>query len=113
MKNIYNEAMKSVSCLQELLYDDFSGRALTTATIVLDKGACIYKVYGTKIAIMTHSDQFGSTPNQVSWYEVWGTNSDDATITVINQITEDAKSLISEDAYEEIMFFVKAANGNE
>ena len=111
MNNIYSEALKNVSCLQELLYDDFSGRALDTATVVLDKGAHLYKVYGTNIALMAHSDQFGTTPDQISWYNV-GVNREDSIINYIDRIDDDIKDLLPEVEYEEIMFFVKAAAGN-
>lgn len=111
MKNIYEAALSNASCLQELLYDDFSGRALETATIVLDKGAVLYKVYGTKVALMGHSDQFKTTPNEISWYSVWSTSEDDSTIQTIS-LLENPEELIPEEAYEEIMFFVNAAQGN-
>lgn len=111
VNNIYMEALANVSCIRELTVDDFSLPALESATAVYNKGAIIYKVYGTKYAFMAHSDQFLKTPNEITWYEVWGINEDDARISAINLIEEDIRERIPADAYEEIQFFIKAAQG--
>jgi hypothetical protein len=109
MNNIYTEAFQNISCVRELTIDDFVLPALESADVVYGKGAKIYKLYGTKFAVMTHSDQFKSTPNQITWYEVMGVNEDDSRIEFINLIEKEVEDKIPNEMYEEIQFFIKAS----
>ena len=106
--NKYTDAFKNISSLQECNEEHFAEQALENAEIVFNKGAKIYKLMGTKFIIMTHSDEFKTTPNEVSWYQVVDTN-EELKISLINVVDRETIELgVSVDMYEEIMFFVQA-----
>jgi hypothetical protein len=119
MLNIYTEAFKNISCLQELTIDDFCLGALSSAKVVTEKGAKLYQLLGTKYVIMTHSDQFSTTKNKITWYVLTLLNykflSEDSTETdsdqrigIIKLVDGDIECLIPNEMYEEIMFYVRA-----
>lgn len=108
IKNIYTEALKNVSCVDFLTDDDFSEPALSSAKSVIAKGADLYKLLGRKVILMAHSDQFKSTPNEISWYTY--ETDHDRRINYIYQVDHDyVKENLDNDMYEEIIFYVSAA----
>lgn len=111
MKNIYVEAFKNITCIRELLEEDFASSALTSASVAISKGAVIYRILGTKFILMAHSNQFKNTPNQISWYKICSVDGESSKITSIDFVdNEEIKNLLITDYYEEIMFFASLAN---